>query len=378
MSATNGEADSKNLVRITDDPSDDEDPAWGAGGKGVDLSRYSLDVVDTSWKDMVSKGTQFAIVQAWNGGSQSACAQDQLVGDGNLPDSCNEQVPMNTTGAQNNGLSTGAYVVLNYFPNGGTGINQVDQGIAAVGFGITNLTLMVVDVETFQGEVFETASKWHPSTKYKVGAQITDNTKAHVQIVITAGTSGPGPDPPAWNDAGGTTPDGTGTLMWRDEGLPNVLAAPGRVNRICEAVAEIQAQCDAQRRCLNAAIYTDRANCGEITKNKADGKSCPAPNSGIILTNLPLWDTEHKTGGFKGPDLLKHCGDGFPGLRWQGTEKPYSSLGWQNRSGNQYDYGFYAPPPPQKPCDGNALFGIAANDVDLDYFDAALFTRTFK
>jgi hypothetical protein len=85
-----------------------------------------------------------------------------------------------------------------------------------------------------------------------------------------------------------------------------------------------------------------------------------------VLTALPLWDVEHTT--FKGSDGLKHCGDGFQGLHWQQKEGPYLFKGWQTRSGNQYDFGLSS-----KKCPGDAIFGITADDVDLDFFDPSIF-----
>ena len=56
---------------------------------------------------------------------------------------------------------------------------------------------------------------WAPGYSYVVGTQVFDPA-GHIQQVITAGTSGTGPAQPAWNDAGGTTTDGT--VVWQDEG----------------------------------------------------------------------------------------------------------------------------------------------------------------
>lgn len=57
---------------------------------------------------------------------------------------------------------------------------------------------------------------WEADHSYALGAQILDPA-GHVQQVTVAGTSGT-PNPPAWNDTGGTTADGTGSLVWQDEG----------------------------------------------------------------------------------------------------------------------------------------------------------------
>jgi hypothetical protein len=289
------------------------------------------------------------------------------VGDGNV-----------THGAQNNGLLTAAYTLLNFLSNGGTGSYQVDQGIAAVGAGIDNLKFMVIDVEPCCGW-----AAWKPSTKYGLPnnkqhypSEINDPAN-HIQKVITAGDSGT--TKPKWNDnKGGTTKDGA--VVWRDTGV-KIIGKAARIQRISEAVAEIQKQG------LNAVIYTDENNAANrhrgswmtITGNCDTGETNNCSN----LIALPLWDVEHTT--FIGLDGLKHCGDGIPGL---GSFTPYSPLGWQVRSGNQYDFGL-APTgddqsevsatlmgeenpsngPPS--CGGDQLFGVKA--LDLDFFDPALF-----
>jgi uncharacterized repeat protein (TIGR03803 family) len=112
-------------------------------GNGVDVSESAGDVSDSAWQSMVGAGVQFVVVKAWGGLSEGLWASQQLVGDGSK-----------TTGAQNNGLSTGAYALLNYYSNGGTGADQVDKAIFAVGAGISKLKFMVVDVEECCGEVF--------------------------------------------------------------------------------------------------------------------------------------------------------------------------------------------------------------------------------
>ena len=259
---------------------------------------------------------------------------------------------MGTHGAQNNGFSTGAYVLVNYFNNGGSGGYQVDQAIQAVGSGIGKLRFLAVDVEVCCGEFVS----WQKSHAYALKNQIMDPA-SHMQRVIKAGTSGP--TAPTWNDSGGTTTDGT--VTWMDTGV-TVLSRAARVRRISQAVSYIQALNPP----IQAVVYTDRGNWAEITGNCDNGSANNCSN----LISVPLWDVEHKKGGFIGPDGLRHCGDGIVGLL---PFQPYSSASWQSRSGNQYDFGLYNPAPPATPCNGNALFGITAQDVDLDYFDPSVF-----
>lgn len=58
------------------------------------------------------------------------------------------------------------------------------------------------------------APVWRASHRYFKGDEVHDPAK-HVQVVATAGTSGTAK--PAWNNAGGTTTDGT--VTWKDRGL---------------------------------------------------------------------------------------------------------------------------------------------------------------
>ncbi len=57
---------------------------------------------------------------------------------------------------------------------------------------------------------------WQALHDYTLGQWIIDGAN-HLQHVTTAGTSGA--IIPAFDDSGGTTPDGIGTLVWTDEGL---------------------------------------------------------------------------------------------------------------------------------------------------------------
>jgi hypothetical protein len=68
------------------------------------------------------------------------------------------------------------------------------------------------------------ASGWLSDHAYTVGQQIVDPA-GHIQQVTTAGTSG-STEPNPWNDSAGTTPDGTGTLVWTDQGYYAGPSAP--------------------------------------------------------------------------------------------------------------------------------------------------------
>jgi hypothetical protein len=59
------------------------------------------------------------------------------------------------------------------------------------------------------------AGGWAATHAYSLGNQILDPA-GHIQQVTTAGTAGAAA--PAWNDSGGTTADGTGSLVWTDQG----------------------------------------------------------------------------------------------------------------------------------------------------------------
>ncbi len=198
----------------------------------------------------------------------------------------------------------------------------------------------------------------------------------HIQKVITAGTSGP--TAPAWNNTGSTTPDGT--VVWQDTGKV-VIGKAARIARISAAVSAIQALD------LGVVIYTDgpNGNWQTITGNCGRGST----NNCSILIDVPLWDVEHKKGGFYAGDGLKHCGDGIAGMY---GFTPYSSTTWKERRGNQYAWGFLHPSsPPIAPswdeyelglapaavraCGGETnLFGLTGSStVDLDYFDPTLF-----
>jgi hypothetical protein len=67
------------------------------------------------------------------------------------------------------------------------------------------------------------AAAWQAAHAYALNAEILDPA-GHIQKVTTAGTSGT--TAPTWNDAGSTTPDGIGTLVWTDQGYYAGPAAP--------------------------------------------------------------------------------------------------------------------------------------------------------
>ena len=65
------------------------------------------------------------------------------------------------------------------------------------------------------------ARAWAANTAFVLNAEIVDPS-GHIQKATTAGTSGA--TAPSWNDSGGTTPDGAGTLVWTDQGTASGLA----------------------------------------------------------------------------------------------------------------------------------------------------------
>lgn len=111
------EGPSNSVVAVSDGSADDDFPAWPrTTGLGADISQASGNVADSVWINMIAAGIQTVVVQGWGGRSQNACAEDQLVGDVNATSNCG--VTVGSHGAQNNGLATGSYVLLNYFSNG--------------------------------------------------------------------------------------------------------------------------------------------------------------------------------------------------------------------------------------------------------------------
>jgi hypothetical protein len=56
---------------------------------------------------------------------------------------------------------------------------------------------------------------WAPNTAYAQGSQISDSN-GNIEVAISAGTSGPGPNPPAWSTtAGSIVTDGNTGLAWQ-------------------------------------------------------------------------------------------------------------------------------------------------------------------
>jgi hypothetical protein len=315
----------------------------GRAPNGVDISKYTTPapIPASAWQSAIIAGVSNVVVQAWDGLAQNMLANAQL------------------TGAQSSGLNTGAYLLLTYFSNRPPQY-QAAQAVQAIGSAITSLKFMAVDVETCCGEFVN----WKASTSYVAGAQIMDPSN-HIQIVTTAGTSGT--TPPAWNDTGGTTTDGT--VTWQDTG--NVVVNQSqRVAYISNAVSYINKQYPN----LHVAIYTSADDWQTITGNCGSTGTNPCPS----LINLPLWDVEHKL--FTQGNGSKHLGDGVAGLvPWT----PWSSTTWQTRNGNQYDWGSCTtaglpleqnPDPEARPaatsCGNNSYFGL--NAVDLDYFNPSL------
>ena len=323
----------------------------------VDLSNSAGNVPDEDWTAMKNAGVSYAVVAAFGGGSPSASAEKQLIGDGKK-----------TKGAQGNGLVTGAYLILNYFSQD-SAIDQIDEAISAVGAGFNQLKFFVLDVETCCGEFVS----WRPSTAYSqkctgTGKCVIMDQHNHIQRVIVSGTSGA--TVPAWNDAGGSTSDGS--VTWMDSGKV-VLTKAQRIERLSSAASYIQ------QMGKKPLIYTDSDSWQVFTGNCDTGTA----NNCADLIQLPLWDVEHRS--FTGVDGVKHCGDGVSGIL---PFTPYSALSWQARSANQYDFGVVSPPNPTlqtdqsseeyddpenasgSPCSGEQIFGTT---LDLDYFDPTLF-----
>jgi hypothetical protein len=278
-------------------------------GNGLDLSGPITDQ-DTFWTSAKNAGIDFAVATAWGGGPAP-----------------NQYVNANLLGAQNNGVATAAYVLLNYFQDE-SGKYQVDQALAAIGSAQTGLKIVAVDVEDCCGEFVQ----WKPSHPYTLAPgndSITDPAN-HIQVVVTKGTSGT--TEPTWNDSGGLTHDGS--VTWQDEHV--FISQTERIKWISDAVNEISANG------LTPIIYTSKGFWEGFTGNcNADPKGS---NNCSNLIALPLWYV-------KPP-----CGDGIIGLE---PFKEFPTMyGWTHRSGNQYQ------------CNYTGLLGVP---VDLDYFDPSLF-----
>jgi Glycosyl hydrolases family 25 len=316
----------------------------------LDTSRYTGPISAAVWSKAKQAGVSKVIVQAWGGGTPNPMAESQLLG------------------AIDDGLKTGAYILLNYFSKDSAAY-QIGKAIDAIGTGLAELKFIVLDVEACCGEF----TSWKSFTAYKANDAIMDPAM-HIQKVTTPGMSGT--VAPVWNDIGGSTSDGT--VQWQDTGKI-VISQADRVARISAAVSLLQ----TYNLPHGVVIYTDgpKGNWQTITGNcgNASINNCSA------LISLPLWDVAYKV--FYGGDGLQHCGDGVAGLL---PFTPYTSSTWQARSGNQYDWGPFTPtstavspswdeyevglaPAAKRNCNGeDGLFGLT-KPVDLDYFGPALF-----
>jgi hypothetical protein len=242
-------------------------------GNGVDVSSSAGNVSDVGWQNLASAGITYAVVEGWTGCHSNGNAINQL------------------TGAQKtqNGLtSTAGYALLNWYtatspgcPVAGatSGASQISQAITAFGgqgsATVNNLKFIAVDVEPrYPNDEF---SKWIPNHQYNVAPPggLPDafvDPQRHIQTVLVAGKSGPGPLPPMWHDGKGMkTIDGG--VTWQDSGLV-ALTQSQRVALITAAVAAVPTQ---------AVIYTSRTYWKEITGNANFGST-------------PLWDVQAGTG----------------------------------------------------------------------------------
>lgn len=337
------EGPSNPVVAVSDGSANDDFPAWpAAAGNGVDMS-YSSCGDTPDWQGMYNAGIRFVAVESWGGVSLSPCAAAQLQGaQGNSPP-----------------LTTAAYALLNFRADAPTGTDQAAGAITNILPAIANVKFISIDVETIGGSVGESFNAWKANKNYTKDYEIADTSKSgtqHVQKVVVAGKSGG--SPPSWNDSGGQTPDGTGTLVWQDTGVV-VLDRANRMQSIRQAVQYVQ-NYQNNGKGMTPVIYTNRGDWSTITGNCDNGTK----NNCSDLIGLKLWDTE--SGSTFKLNGQKECGDGIQGLS---PFKAYSTKGWTARSGNQYDLG-PSSKDPSKDCNGKNIFGVI---VDLDYFDPTLF-----
>jgi len=330
-------------------------PGSGAGSidgfvgrvpNAMDISYYTGVQPGSFFANAMQAGVSNVMVQAWGGLSSNSNANAQV------------------GGAQEAGLYTGVYILLNYYDaakdmtTGAGAMDQVNQAMTAVAAGslsaLAGVKVIAIDVEPCAqcGEFVSWQSN-HPYNK--TGTRITDPAD-HIQEVARAGTSGPGPV--TWNDKGGETNDGAGGMggaVWKDTGL-----VFDETNTAAN-VAEIEAAITAANAYTpnHVIIYTSKNGWDQIT-DSCDSTSCPT------LINMPLWSVG--TGGFYGGDGVVHCGDGVAGLV---PFTPYSAKSWQTQVGHQYDLGVKTP----SACPGDIdIFGLTDGaTVDLDYFDPTLF-----
>jgi uncharacterized repeat protein (TIGR03803 family) len=100
------------------------------GGNGVDVSSYTESIENSSWQQAILGGIRFAVVQGWGGLTENLYAPSQVIG------------------ANANNIYTAAYALLNFQSNAGTGAQQVDNAVAAVGSAqLGELNFIAVDVE---------------------------------------------------------------------------------------------------------------------------------------------------------------------------------------------------------------------------------------
>jgi hypothetical protein len=307
----------------------------GRAPNTIDISKYAGDVSDDVWPNAMQAGVSNVIVDAWQGFGPNKFANNQLLG------------------AQTALMNTAAYILLNFYQdtNAGAGAAyQVSQAMTNIGAGLVMLKFLAIDVEKCEpcGEFVD----WTPKTAYDEGSRITDSPGNHIQVVVTAGTSGSAP--PTWKDNGGDTKDGG--VVWHDTGhIFNKANTAANIAEIRAAVAAAQAYVPI------IVIYTSKSGWQAITGN-CDSTSCDD------LIEMPLWSVG--TGGFYGGDGVKHCGDGVAGLvpftPYPATAPSTGSL-WKTQMGHQYDLG------PTCGGDTNILGLTGTATVDMDYFDPTLF-----
>jgi hypothetical protein len=98
----------------------------------------------------------------------------------------------------------------------GSGANQ--YALLGPGLAVSGSSFMGLYLKWGPG-----APAWAAAHAYALNATILD-AAGHIQKATTAGTSGS--TIPTFNDAGSTTPDGAGTLIWTDQGYYAGPAAP--------------------------------------------------------------------------------------------------------------------------------------------------------
>jgi hypothetical protein len=106
----------------------------------------------------------------------------------------------------------------------------LDGSLASVGMSVNQYEVMgpglAIPGYSFMGLYLKWgpgAAAWAPSHTYALNQTILDPA-GHIQKCTTAGESGA--TEPTFNDSGGTTPDGGGSLVWTDQGYYSGPAAP--------------------------------------------------------------------------------------------------------------------------------------------------------